>query len=150
MRNENAKMRNRGAWITAEKKWWAVLLGGVLNAVIYTALLNLYCFISEAAAACLFTVPFILTIVVLSTASMKKLFISTGVYTGAWALIGVPLAKLFHMRYLENLHPGELPWPDEGSGAISATFFYLIMGFIAWGVAAILTAHRAEKTKTSA
>jgi len=138
------------ALLFGEKKWWAVLLGGLLNGVAYATIMAEFCLGSMTAAMWLSVIPFALMIIVFNTISLKKLFLSTALYVGAFILVGFPLSRFFYMHQFEILFPGEKPWAGDGFGIMTVTAFYLFIGLVAWIIALVSTSLRASKKKNSA
>ncbi|MCL2301120.1 MAG: hypothetical protein FWC27_13340 [Firmicutes bacterium] len=132
-----------------EKKWWAVLQGGLFNSVAFVAIFNLFCWSSTIAAMnltmCLAVIPFVFMIIFLSSTTFKKLFASTSVYIGTYILIGIPLSRFLYDIRFERLYPGEKPWAGDGFGMMTVTAFYLFMGLIAWIIAMIMTGFRSAQ-----
>ena len=131
-----------------EKKWWAVLLGGVFNSVAYAAVFTEFCLGSMAAAMCLSAIPFALMLIVVNTVRLKKLFISTAIYAGTLILIGFPLSRAFFTYRYETLFPGNVIEDltgGDGFAMLIATGFYLFMSLLAWFIVIVKIGVRAAQ-----
>lgn len=125
--------------ITTVKKWWVLLIAALINSVVFACFFTVFCLYNMGIATALLIMPLALLIWSLSSVAPMRFFFSTIIFIVAFISIGMPLSHIFYMYIFEMQFPGSRPWAGSGIGMMLATGIYIIMSFIAWVVALVLT-----------
>lgn len=132
-----------------QKKWWVIILGGLINSSLFAIINTLSCFsnlgIARLALFCII-IPFILIVWCLSSTSLSKFFISTFIFPATFIAIGLPLSETLYFHQFNVLHPGVEPGAGDGLGMVIVLIYYIPMSVFAWILSLVLTAVHKSNT----
>jgi len=123
-----------------QKKWWNLLLLGLMNNVIFVLIFSLAFFYILPATMRLMPIilllifPFALLVWGLSNISLSRFFFSTLLFIATF-ILGFPLFTPFY----ERLYPDGIYGSGSSLASFLFLFLYIAMSFIAWITALILT-----------
>jgi hypothetical protein len=120
--------------IVYNKKWWAIIIGSLLNSVIYGFILGAFAVYPMEAIIPLFIILALSLVCLywlLCSESFGHFFIITAALVFSFFLIGFRLAGKSFRYFWEMRYPGQEVF-GEANAEILVTMAYIIMGIVAW------------------